>query len=150
MVKISISRKKNLMNSWCAKNWSNGWVISRRIKFPTRICSILEVVRQCQPKSTFLSSMKQLPNQFVQSLRSSFIKWIFWRWHSHYGGRNQPSQSVKKMSSRLTCTLYSPHFHGQSLSAPHCHSQVFEEIVIRQCLAFRFRPLPLCKLCIHS
>ena len=32
------------------------------------------------------------------------------------------------MSQKDVLSAYSPHFHGQSLSAPHCHSQVlFEE-----------------------
>ena len=92
---------------------------------------ILDVVRHWQPKSTFLSSMKQLPNQFDQSLRLTFTKWIFCRCHPHYGW-------AKPKCQKDVFSASSPHFHGQSLSAPHCHSQVFEEIVIRQCLAFRY------------
>ena len=30
------------------------------------------------------------------------------------------------MSQKDVLSAYSPHFHGQSLSAPHCHSQVIE------------------------
>ena len=82
---------------------------SSRIKFPSRICSILEVV---QPVNFFVfneTSQINLSNLFDLHLLSMSLSL---------------RMSQSKVSKRCPLGLLSTLYGHESLSAPHCHSQV--------------------------